>query len=179
MGNSLQEQMLKAGLIDAKQAKKAKAGKPPPKKKKKDKQGAQLSDSARAAQQAQAQTAARDRELNQQRKADAEARALHAQVGQLIERHRLARDGAELNYHFTDHNKVARLLVTPAIQAQLVKGTLDIVRFDGRYDVVPADVADKIRDREPDCVMPRNASDAPGDADDPYAAYQVPDDLMW
>jgi len=179
MGNSLQDQMLKAGLIDAKQAKKAKTGKPPPKQKKKARQGAQLSDSARAAQQAQAQKVARDRELNQQRKAEAEARALHAQVGQLIAQHHLARDEAELNYHFTDANKVAKLLVTPAIQAQLVKGRLDIVKFDGRYDVVPADVADKIRARDAGCVMARNASDAPGDADDPYAAYQVPDDLMW
>lgn len=181
MGNSLQDQMLKAGLIDAKQAKKSKAGKAPPKKKKKDKLNPPLSDSARAAQQAQAEKAARDRELNQQRKQEAETKALGAQVGQLIERHRLARDEAEIDYHFNDDNKVAKLLVTPAMRAQLIKGALVIVKFNGRYDVVAADVADKIRARDASYIMARNASDPADSTDinDPYAAYQVPDDLMW
>jgi len=179
MGNSLQDQLLKAGLIDAKQAKKAKAGKPPPRKKKKGRQEPQLSDSARAAQQAQAQKAARDRELEQQRKAAAERKALQAQARQLIEQHRLARDGADIDYHFTDGNRVARLAVSATQQAQLVAGTLDIVRLDDGYDLVPADIAARIAERDPGCVMARNTSDAQPAADDPYAAYPVPDDLMW
>lgn len=179
MGNSLQDQLLRAGLIDAKQAKKAKAGKPPPKKKKKGKGGPELSDSARAAQQAQAAKIARDRELEAQRKAAAERKALAAQVRQMIEQHRVDRQGAELDYHFTDHNKVRRLPVTPAIQAALTRGRMDIVRLGDGYEVVPAEVAEKLRARDPDCVMPRNAGDTTPAADDPYAAYQVPDDLMW
>lgn len=179
MGNSLQDQLLKAGLIDAKQAKKAKAGKPPPKKKKKQRGEAELSDSARAAQQAQAAKLARDRELEAKRKAEAERKALGAQVRQLIEQHRLDREGAEIDYHFTDQAKVRRLLVTAAIQSGLVKGRMDIVRLGDRYEVVPAEVAEKIRQRDPDAVMPRNAAEQPADPDDPYADYQVPDDLMW
>lgn len=177
MGNSLQDQLLKAGLIDAKQAKKAKTGKPPKKKKKG--QQPQLSESARAAREAQAQKAARDRELEQQRKADAERKARQAQVRQLIEQHRLDREGADIDYHFTDDSKVVRIAVTAAQQAQLVKGKLDIVRLGGSYELVPTDVAARIAERDAGCVMPRNTSDESSDPDDPYADFKVPDDLMW
>jgi uncharacterized protein YaiL (DUF2058 family) len=179
MGNSLQDQLLKAGLADAKQAKKSKAGKPP-KKKKKRSGGPELSDSARAARQAMAEKAARDRELNQQRKAEAEQNALRAQVRQLIEQNRLDRDGGDLGYHFQDGTKLRKLYVTPAILDQLAKGRADVVRLDdGQYEVVPAEVAEKIRARDSGCVMPRNTATTEPDEDDPYKDFQVPDDLMW
>lgn len=180
MGNSLQDQLLKSGLIDAKQAKKAKAGKAPPKRgKKKGKAAPPLSESAQAAKQALAEKAARDRELEAQRKADADRKALAAQVKQIVKQHRVDRDGADIDYHFTDDNKVRKLAVTAAVQAAIIKGRLDIVRVGDRYDVVPADIADKIRQRDASAVMARNAAEKAADPDDPYADYQVPDDLMW
>ncbi len=179
MANSLQDQLLKAGLVDAKQAKKAKAGKAPPKRgKKKGKSTQPLSESAKAAKQAQAAKAAHDRELEARRKAKTQHKAVAAQVKQMVDQHRVDRDGADIDYHFTDANKVRKLAVTAKIQAALANGRMDIVRSGDRYEVVSADTADKIRQRDPAAVMPRNA-DAPADADDPYADYQVPDDLMW
>jgi uncharacterized protein YaiL (DUF2058 family) len=179
MGNSLQDQLLKAGLADAKQAKKAKAGKPPKKKKKRG-GGPELSESARAARQAMADKAARDRALNQQRKAEAEQHALRAQVRQLVEQNRLNREDGELGYHFQDGSKLRKLYVTPAILDQLARGRADVVCLDdGQYEVVPAAVADKIRARDPDCVMPRNTASSEPAEDDPYKDFQVPDDLMW
>jgi uncharacterized protein YaiL (DUF2058 family) len=179
MANSLQEQLLKAGLANAKQAKKAKAGKAPKKSKKQRGQDAGLSEGARAARQAMAEKAARDRELNLQHKREAEARALQAQVRQLIEQHRLARDDAELDYHFVDGSKVRRLLVSRTILDQLASGKADVVRLDGHFEVVPAAIADKIRERQPDSVMARNRGGSEPTEDDPYQAYPVPDDLMW
>lgn len=177
MGNSLQDQLLKAGLATAKQAKKSKVGKPPKKKKKG--QAPELSESARAAQQAQAEKATRDRALNEQRKREAEQKALQAQVQQLIEQNRLPRDDAELGYHFQDGSKVRKLFVTQAVLDMLGKGRADIVRSGDSYEVVPAEVADRIRSRCEDCVIERNAAPEQPAEDDPYKDFQVPDDLMW
>jgi len=178
MGNSLQDQLLKAGLATEKQARKAKAGKPPKKRGKKGRP-AEPTESARAAQQAMAEKAARDKTLNQERKSKAERKALMAQIRQLVEHNRLPREDAEIGYNFVSGGKIRKLYVTPEIQAKLTKGQADIIRLDGRYEVVLADIAEKIRARDAACLVPRPAADEPPDEDDPYKDFQVPDDLMW
>ena len=40
-------------------------------------------------------------------------------------------------------------------------------------------VADKIAERNPNMVVRVNKSAAVVEEDDPYAAFQIPDDLMW
>jgi len=178
MANSLQDQLVKAGLADARQAKKARVGKGLPAGKKGQRAKA-LSDSTLAARRAIAEKAERDRALNLERKAAAERKALAAQVRQLIEQNRLARDTAEEAYHFVDQGKVRSLLVTPVLREQLARRRVDIVRYGSRYELVPADVAERISSRDPACVVAHPTSEATPAEDDPYAAYQVPDDLMW
>lgn len=178
MANSLQDQLLKAGLANAKQAKKPKAAKPH-EKAKKGERGPVSSEAALAAQQALAEKAERDRQLNLERKAEAERKALAAQLRQLVEQHRIAREGAEEPYHFVDEGRVRMLRVTPALRERLAQGRVEIVRIEGRYELVPADVAEKIRARDPQSVVARPKAKAAPEGDDPYAAYQVPDDLMW
>ncbi len=178
MINSLQDQLIKAGLADAKQAKKGKPARRP-KKKKRDRQGPALSESAQAAQRAIAEKAARDRELNRKRAAAAERKAVMGQIRQLIEQHRLPRDKADLGYHFQDGDKIRKLHVTAPIHQQLGQGRAAIVKLQGRYEVVPADVAQKIQERNAACVVLLHAPDTPKEGDDPYADYPVPDDLMW
>ena len=106
MGNSLQDQLLKAGLADEKQAKKARAAKVPKKRGKKSERAPALSESARSARQSMAEKAEKDRALNEQRKAEAERKAKLAQVRQLVERNRLTRDEAGIAYNFIDGDKV-------------------------------------------------------------------------
>lgn len=132
------------------------------------------------AQKAQAAKADRDRELNLQRQQQEEQKQLAAQVKQMIDLNRLplVEDGE--SYNFTDNNKVKRLYVSEVIRSQLAEGKVAIVRNGRQYDVVPAEVAKKIQERDSASVIvfnePNKAADA---ADDPYAAYQVPDDLIW
>ncbi len=179
MGNSLQEQLIKAGLADEKQARKARAPKQH-QKKKKGQRAPQSSESARAAQKAQAEKAARDRELNEKRQAKAQRKALVAQIRQLIEENRLERgEDAEIGYYFQDGDKVRKIYVTEAMRQQIGDGQLEIVRLGGRYDLVPPAVADKIRQRDPIFVVARQVSEQEPDEDDPYKDYKVPDDLMW
>lgn len=179
MGNSLQDQLLKAGLVDEKQARKARAGKAPKKRGRKGRQEPVTSESAAAVQQAAAEKAVRDRALDRQRKAESERKALTAQIRQLVEQHRLPREDGDIGYHFVDAGKVRKLFVTRAIQERLGKGLLAIVRLNERYEVVPTEVAEKIRARDAASVVVLQASSPEPAEDDPYRDFQVPDDLMW
>ena len=46
-------------------------------------------------------------------------------------------------------------------------------------ELLPKVIADKIAERDPSLVVQIKKTSAEVDADDPYAAFQVPDDLMW
>jgi len=60
-----------------------------------------------------------------------------------------------------------------------VAGRLVIVCLGGTTELVPRVIADKIAERDASLVVRVNKTSAAIDADDPYAAFQVPDDLMW
>ena len=179
MGNSLQDQLIQAGLATEKQFRKANATKQH-QKKKKGQRDPQPSESARAAQKARAEKADRDRKLDEVRKAKAERKALVAQIRQLIDENRLERgEEAEVGYHFQDGGKIRKIFVTEAMQRQLGNGQLAIVKLGGRYDLVPPVVAGKIRERDPAFVVERQVSEPESTEDDPYHDYKVPDNLMW
>ncbi len=178
MSNSLQQQLLKMGLVDEKKVKQAKKEKHK-QAKQQDKKAVVVDEAARLAQQAVAQKAERDRELNRQRKEEAERKALAAQVRQLIEVNRLPGEEGEIAYNFSDGNKVKRLYVTEQVQRQLGLGRLAIVRLDEEYELVPNAVAEKIRQRDESYVVLCNEPEQHSDDDDPYADYKIPDDLMW
>jgi len=185
MAKSLQDQLLKSGLVDEKKSKKIKQQKR--KQSKLIKQGLVEQDdiSERARLQRQ-QEAERHRELNKERQQEAESRALQAQVKQLIEHHQIARPEDGEKYQFADDKKIKQITVSPLQRDQLIRGLLAIVRKEGkvgkegRYEVVPAKTASKIQERWPQAIVLMNAPDEQQvDEDDPYADYQIPDDLMW
>ncbi len=180
MGNSLFDQLEKSGLVDEKKAKQVKKDKRKQAKQKRGK-GTQTQDESKLrAQQAQAEKTARDRELNQQRLQEAEKKAIAAQIKQLIDMNRIENSDGDIGFNFTDGNKVQRLYVSEKIQSQLVSGRVAIVKLSNEYILVPAAVAEKILQRDQDCVVLNNVQQPDAsDADDLYADYQVPDDLMW
>ena len=179
MGLSLRDQLLKAGLVNEKQAKQA--GKQQQKQKRLVQKGqAELDDSTRqAALQAQAEKAARDQELNRQQQEKAEQKARAAQVKQLIERSRLPKLDGEDYGNFVDDKKVKRLPVNTMVRNKLSNGWLAIVRHGGGYEIIPREAALKIQERDASRIVLLNTHVEEPDADDPYAAYQIPDDLMW
>ncbi|HEX4870631.1 MAG TPA: DUF2058 domain-containing protein [Moraxellaceae bacterium] len=172
---SLKDQLMKAGLADAKKARRAEHEK---------RQMAKDPDAETAEQlaaRAMAGKAERDRELNRQQQEEKERRAVAAQIRQLVERHRIARAGGDVSFQFTDGKKIKKLYVTAAQQTQLASGQVAIVRLGEGYELVPTVVAEKLRQRDEAAVVLLNVrkADAAGAEDDPYAAYQIPDDLMW
>ena len=180
MAGSLQDQLLKAGLADknkAKQIKKAQTRKT--QQQRKSKQGV-VDESKQQVQQVRQEKQQRDRQLNEERKAEADKKAIAAQVKQLIEVNRLSREGAEIDYNFTDNKKIKKMLVDNTMLEQLSRGRLAIVSLQDKYEVVPAAVAEKIQQRLPERVIVANeVASNEIDEDDPYADYQIPDDLMW
>lgn len=179
MSISLRDQLLKAGLVNQKQAKQVS------KEKQKEqrlvhKGQAQADDSQkRAAQEAMAEKAKRDQELNRQHQEKVEQKARAAQVKQLIEVSRLPKLTTEDYYNFVDDKKVKRISVNALMRNKLSSGSLAIVHHGGGYEIIPREAALKIQERDPRRIVLLNTPTEAPDADDPYAAYQVPDDLMW
>jgi uncharacterized protein YaiL (DUF2058 family) len=136
-----------------------------------------------AAQQAQAAKVARDQELNRRREEKAKRRARIAEIEQIIEQNRAPRLETEDYYSFIDGKKIRRMSVDPQRREQLTSGVLAIVRYRGHYAVVPKAIAERIRERDENMVVPvvqPKAGAEPGVAtEDPYKDFVVPDDLMW
>jgi uncharacterized protein YaiL (DUF2058 family) len=179
MALSLRDQLLKAGLVNEKQAKQV--GKEQQKKQRLENKGHIEKDESQklAAQQAMAEKAARDQVLNRQQQEKVEQKARTAQIKQLIEVSRLPKLTTEDYYNFVDDKKVKRLSVNSLMRNKLSSGSLAIVRHGGGYEVIPREAALKIQERDAQRVVLLNIPTEAPDADDPYAAYQVPDDLMW
>ena len=177
MGKSLQDQLLKAGLANNKQA--AKARKAQNNKRKQKAAGvAVTSESEILAKKAQQEKADRDRELNRKKQQEADAKAVQAQIRQLVEMNRLEERG-EIEFSFTDESLVKTLMLQEKERTQLINGRLAILRLDGNYEIVPRPVADKIAERDESVLVLLNTQSEDDAADDEYADYKIPDDLIW
>ncbi|MES9906047.1 MAG: DUF2058 domain-containing protein [Sedimenticola sp.] len=180
MGNSLQDQFLKMGLVD-----KAKSNKVTKEKRKKAKQSRKgggddgtMDERARIAQEAREQ-AERDRRLNREQTAEAEKRAVKAQIRDLVESNLQPTEGGEEPYNFSDGSKLKRLYLPQRMHRQVVNGRLAIVRSKDGYGVIPAAAAEKIIQRDSSVVLVLNDEQQGEEVDDEYADFKVPDDLIW
>ena len=206
MAESLRDQLVKAGLATANQAKKAerqaeaeKRTSRPAQDKKADSdvakgsskkgrnrpagQSAQAKVRTKAAQ-LNAQKLEKDRALANVRNEKAAAKALRAEIKQIIlQNDQRAKETKEDDapYNFLHGKKIKRIYVPKAQIEQLSAGTLAIVNNDGRYHLVAREIADKLSEKNPKCVIAAhsNESEQSGPDDDYYAKFKVPDDLDW
>jgi uncharacterized protein len=179
VGNSLQEQLLKAGLVTEQRVKETRADKRKTVKQT-GKHGPPADEGARrGAEAAREEKARRDRELNRKRQEESERHARENEIRQLIHAHRVVREGGDRAYNFTDGSALKRLYVTKDQQARLVDGRLAVVRQDAFYELVPAEIAERLRARDASLILVHNRPEKKPDTDDPYADFQVPDDLIW
>ena len=180
MGNSLQDQLLKAGLVDKNRVTKAKKQRKTQVRQQRNTRGGDTPKPDPQRQQEQAEKAARDRELNERRNEVRRQREVAAQVKQLVTNNRYPRAESEDDqpFYFENKGKVKRLYVSPQTHRKISSGQLVIVNFNGVFELVPPDIAEKIRQRNPSLVIDLPEEQQP-DSDDPYAQFQVPDDLTW
>lgn len=134
--------------------------------------------------QSRAEQLARDQAANKaQQDAQAE-KAISAQIRQLIAMHQIDRSGGDQPYQFADGNKVRKLWLRPAQIDQLARGQIAIVRVGAststEFALVPTAIAEKIAQRDDARVVLKIERQTQAvAADDPYADYVIPDDLMW
>ena len=185
MSDSLRDQLLKAGLVTENKVKSAEQA--DEQRRRQLKSGGKLRASAvpaGGAQLAKTQKVARDLELNHRQQEQARRKALRAQVEQLIENARLPRLESDIYYSFADGGKVFRLAVDARRRKEICEGKLVIVRYKGLHEVVPAEAAQRIRERDESALVVRDEdnTDEAGKTvaeDDPYKDFIVPDDLTW
>lgn len=175
---TLQEQMLKAGLVTSKKmAKVQRTAK---------KSRVQAREAREAVEENKKAQLERDKQLSEQQKQAALSKEYKAQVKQLIEMNRIVVTKGNIDFNFTDNNLIKKMVVDKVTQSQLISGRLAIARLvaatsgESEYAIIPASVADKIAQRDADSIVLNSTlSEEEQDEDDPYADFKVPDDLMW
>ena len=176
---SLQDQLLKAGIVDKKKAKKIKLTKHS-QAKKQPKGHVHIDENKVLAEKALAERIAKDKAMNKEKQEKAEQKAIQAQIIQLIKSNAIDCKKGELSYQFTDGKVIAKIYVTEQLKKQLSNGIIAIAKLNESYEMVPAVVAEKISQRDSAIIVLLNDNvKTEIDEDDPYADYQIPDDLMW
>ena len=184
MANSIKDQLMKSGLVDKKRAHQVRQ-----RHKQEEKMlrrgELEVDDRAERVRQQRAEQVERDRLLEAQRQTERHAREIVAQIRQMIVTSRIDRSGGDVAYQFVQDKKIKKAYVTKTQHEQLTLGRIAIVALDQAYELVPAKVADKIGQRDPEAVLvlnsqqPAAARDGDVPEEDPYADYPIPDDLMW
>lgn len=176
--NALQAQLLKAGLVDNKKAKKLskqavheqRTG-----------QSNEVELKAKIEQDAQKKLA-KDQALNLEQKRVLDEKTLHASVVQMINHHKIRDTDGELSYQFIDATKIKKIYINQQVYNALVSGSLVIAKNGEAYVILPKALAERINEKLEGYIIVNNATNNTNDVtdeEDPYAAYVIPDDLMW
>jgi len=177
MGNSLQDQLFKAGLASKKQSVRARKARNT--KEKQQRKGVEVADeTAELVARADAEKVAKDKQLNQQRDAAAHAKAIQAQIVELVSLNKISERG-ETEFRYNHNGKIKTIALQSDTRDLLVKGTLTIVSVNQQHHIVPKAVATKIAERDADAIVLANENTQTDGEDDEYADYKIPDDLMW
>jgi len=181
MGNPFQDQFLKAGVVTKQQVKKAQSASNKKKKENRSKKGRPVVDENKLKlQQAAKEKAEHDKALNQRKEEQAKQKALSSEIDQLITENLIKRsEECDIVYNFEHRKKVNRIYINADIKQRIIEGKLGIARIEGRYELIPKLIAEKIQQRNEKRVILFEAEETVIDENDPYAEFQVPDDLVW
>ena len=174
---SLRDQLKDAGLVTAKQVRKAEKG--ALRSDLRIKKGIDVDEAKNEVEAARLKKLDEDRQKNERLNDLAKEKALSAQVKQLIASNSKRQDG-NVAYNFEDQGKIKKIYISEENKMQLNKGYLAIVQAGDKYDLVPEVVAKKIEARSAKTVLfLHDRSNEIIDEDDPYKDYPIPDDLEW
>ncbi|USA54199.1 DUF2058 domain-containing protein [Acinetobacter sp. C32I] len=176
--NALQAQLLKAGLVDNKKAKKI------TKQVQHEQRLGQNDDAVLKADidRAKQEKLAKDQALDQEKQAILEEKALKASIVQMIKHHKVKEIEGDVTYQFIDEGKIKKVYLSQQVYNALVSGSLVIAKDQDSYAYLPKALAEKIDQKMQGFILINNnteKNDQTTDEEDPYAAYVIPDDLMW
>lgn len=180
---SLQDQLLKAGLTTKQKAKQANTQK---RKAKKQKQSGAVVEATLQEQVKQnlakqrAEKQIKDAELNAIKKAELEKKEIANRIFQILQHHQVKGVDGELEYNYTFGNKIKKLFINDKTQKALANGRLALCGLNEITYLVTAETAEKVAQIDNNVVLMKNEKVTQDiEQDDPYAEFQIPDDLMW
>jgi uncharacterized protein YaiL (DUF2058 family) len=181
---SLQDQLLKAGLTTKQKARQANTSQ---RKTNKQKRSGVAKDESLQDQvkqdlaKAQKEKLAKDAALNEEKKQQLANKEKTLRIQQILEHHQIKNVNGETEYNFTFNSKIKKLFVNALTHRALVNGRLAVCGLVEQSYLVTAETAAKLATLDPSVILVQNdkvESDEVA-ADDPYADYQIPDDMMW
>lgn len=192
MGNSLRDELLKAGLVTEEQVKRSRTRAHRPAKRDRKRKRAPPTPSEEPVKpnpgrhglrvnQQRAAKFARDPSLAGETKADGEKKALRDRVRKLVEANRLNDDNADVPFNFLRGKRIKRLYVTAEQRERLLAGELVIAGVEGSHHLLPAAAAEELLALVPNTFVHRAGADSGGgSAEDPDdEEHPVPDDITW
>jgi uncharacterized protein YaiL (DUF2058 family) len=196
MGNSLRDELLKAGLASEerpekpRRSKRRKAG--PGKKRQQapaqsDSEGAAAT-SAHVLRENRRRTArfVRDSTLAGGSVAENAKKALRRKIQELIKAERLNDAQAAIAYHFVRGKRIKRIYVTEDQRAQLTAGTMVVAALEGNNHLLTCSAAEQLLSLAPQTVVcgateaaANEATSNAGQGDGGGEEHPVPDDIVW
>ena len=181
---SLQDQLLKAGLTTKQKTRQANADK---RKKNKQKRSGVKHDATNQEKmqqelvKAQAVKLAKDTALNDEKKQQLIAKELFLRIKQILEHHQIKNVNGEAEYNYTFDSKIKKRAIDNKTHRALVNGRLALCGLDNVTYIVTSETAAKLAELNNTIILVQNdkVDSEEIDESDPYADYQIPDDLMW
>lgn len=181
---SLQEQLLKAGLSTKQKARQANSDN---RKKNKQKRSGVKHDASLQEQvkqdlaKSQAEKLAKDTALNEARNIELANKEQQLRIKQILDHHQITGVSGDSEYNYTFDNKVKKLALNTITHKALVNGRLALCGLNETTYLVTSETAAKVAELDQTIILVQNdkVEEQEADEDDPYADYQIPDDLMW
>lgn len=181
---SLQDQLLKAGLTTKQKSRQANSDQRKKNKQKRSgvQHGASLQDQVKQdLAKSQAEKLAKDSALNEARNKDIADKEQGLRIKQILAHHQITGVNGDSEYNYTFDNKVKKLSLNTVTHKALVNGRLALCGLNETTYLVTSETAAKIAELDSSIILVQNdkVEAEETDEDDPYADYQIPDDLMW
>jgi len=181
---SLQEQLLKAGLTTKQKTRQANSDKR--KKNKQKRSGVEIEATLQEKVKldlvaSQQEKQAKDNALNEEKKQQLEEKEQKLRIQQILQHHQIKRTSGETEYNYTFENKIKKLYLDKVTHRALVNGRLALCGQDEVSYIVTRETAEKLAELDKNIILIQNekVESEQVEEDDPYADYQIPDDMMW
>ncbi len=181
---SLQDQLLKAGLTTKQKSRQANTDN---RKKNKQKRSGVKHDASLQEQVKQdlakdkADKIAKDSALNDLKNQELATKEKTLRIKQILEHHQITGVNGESEFNYTFNSKIKKLFLDAITHKALVNGRLALCSLSDVTYIVTSETAAKVAKLDNLIILVQNdqVETAEADEDDPYADYQIPDDLMW
>ena len=181
MAGSLQDQLKKSGLVSKKKSQQLDAEKR--KKIKAKNKGQKINNEiAEKVKQAELQKNRDDQKRNKQQQQQIKQNEEKARIKQIIDKAKIKDYDGDTAFNFQFNNKIKTLHLNKENYDGLVAGSVGLCQIDNIISLLPNTTVNKINSINPAYVVlhqdkPNTTTETA--SDDPYADYEIPDDLMW